>query len=34
VLALASDSAAKDYQARYGLDPRSLTGLLGSVIGG
>ena len=34
VLALSSDSAAKAYQARYGLDPRSVTGLLGAVIGG
>jgi hypothetical protein len=34
VLALASDSAAKAYKDRYGLDPRSLTGLLGAVIGG
>jgi len=34
VLALASDGAAKAYKARYGLDPRSITGLLGAVIGG
>jgi hypothetical protein len=34
VLALSSDGAAKAYQARYGLDPRSVTGLLGAVIGG
>jgi hypothetical protein len=34
VLALASDDAARAYQARYGVDPRSLTGLLGAVIGG
>ena len=34
VLALASDDAAKAYKARYGLDPRSITGLLGAVIGG
>jgi hypothetical protein len=34
VLALASDKDAQAYQARYGLNPRSLTGLLGAVIGG
>ena len=34
VLALASDDAAKAYKARYGVDPRSVTGLLGAVIGG
>jgi hypothetical protein len=34
VLALASDSAAKAYKDRYGLDPKSITGLLGAVIGG
>jgi hypothetical protein len=34
VLAMASDSAASAYKARYGLDPRSVTGLLGAVIGG
>ena len=34
VLALASDGAAKAYKARYGVDPRSVTGLLGAVIGG
>jgi hypothetical protein len=34
VLALASDDAARAYKARYGVDPRSVTGLLGAVIGG
>jgi hypothetical protein len=34
VLALASDKAARAYKQRYGLDPNSITGLLGAVIGG
>jgi hypothetical protein len=34
VLALASDDAARAYKQRYGLDPHSITGLLGAVIGG
>jgi hypothetical protein len=34
VLALTSDSAAKAYKARYGVDPNSLTSLLGAVLGG
>jgi hypothetical protein len=34
VLALASDSAAKAYQKKYGVDPHSITSLLGAVIGG
>jgi hypothetical protein len=34
VLALSSDKAAKAYKQRYGLDPNSITGLLGAVIGG
>jgi MFS family permease len=34
VLALASDKAAKAYKQRDGLDPNSVTGLLGAVIGG
>jgi Major Facilitator Superfamily len=34
VLALSSDKAAEAYKKRYGLDPNSITGLLGAVIGG
>jgi hypothetical protein len=34
VLALTSESAAKAYKARYGVDPNSLTSLLGAVLGG
>jgi hypothetical protein len=34
VLALTTDSAAKAYKDKYGVDPNSLTSLLGAVIGG
>jgi Major Facilitator Superfamily len=34
VLALTSDSAAKAYKDKYGVDPNSLTSLLGAVLGG
>ena len=34
VLALSSDSAAKAYKDEYGVDPNSLTSLLGAVLGG
>jgi MFS family permease len=34
ILALSSDKAARAYKQRYGLDPNSITGLLGAVIGG
>jgi len=34
VLALTTDSAAKAYRDKYGVDPNSLTSLLGAVIGG
>jgi hypothetical protein len=34
VIALTSDSAAKAYQDKYGVDPRSLGSLLNAVIGG
>jgi len=34
VLALTTDSAAKAYKDKYGVNPRSLTSLLGAVLGG
>ena len=34
VIALSSDSAAKAYEEKYGVDPRSIGSLLNAVIGG
>jgi MFS family permease len=34
VVALTNDSAAQEYKDRYGVDPNSITSLLGAVIGG
>ncbi len=34
VLALADEDAAREFEKRYGTNPRSLTGLLGIILGG